>query len=83
VRIEVDTAFDIGDRVRVREEQGWRWATVAAVMVEVGGELNVFYRLHAEGPALECNPVIEEHLLQGNPPGNSFRPRDDRDTLPG
>ncbi len=60
---EVECKFNIGDTVKVWHEGDLVEASIAAIVIEIRGEVNVFYKLHSDEAAIDNTLVIEEYLV--------------------
>ncbi len=61
---EVDCKYNVGDTVKVEHGDALIEATVTAIVIEVRGEVNVFYELHSDEVELNYPLVIEEYLVK-------------------
>lgn len=59
---EVECRFNIGDTVTVEQNGVLVDATITAIVIEIRGEVNVYYQLHSDMVELDCPLVIEEYL---------------------
>lgn len=60
---EVECKFNIGDTVKVRHGGELVCASIAAIVIEIRGEVNVFYKLHSKEATIDNTLVIEEYLV--------------------
>lgn len=60
---EVECKFNIGDTVKVRHEDELVDASITAIVIEIRGEVNVFYKLHSNEAAIDNTLLIEEYLV--------------------
>ncbi len=63
LRFEVDCEFNIGDVVKVEHRGSLVEAVITAIVIEIRGEVNVYYRLHSELVELDYPLMIEEYLV--------------------
>jgi hypothetical protein len=61
--LQVECDFNLGDTVMVEQEGRLVEAEVKAIIIEVRGEVNVYYELHSQEVELDYPLVIEEYLV--------------------
>ncbi len=61
---EVNCKYDVGDTVKVEHGNALVEATVTAIVIEVRGEVNVFYELYSDEVELNYPLIIEEYLVR-------------------
>ena len=63
MRFEVDCEFNIGDLVKVENRGSLVEAIITAIVIEIRGEVNVYYQLHCDTVELDYPLMIEEYLV--------------------
>ncbi|NLU50552.1 MAG: hypothetical protein GXX09_09120 [Syntrophomonadaceae bacterium] len=59
----MECRFNIGDTVAVEQGGCLVKATVTAIVIEIKGEVNVYYQLQSDTAELDYPLVIEEYLV--------------------